>query len=257
MPLMTYEEYRKVRHKTPYTYSINSGSNILYYFGERHSFNPDDVQWLEMKSYWQDFLEKSKCHKRIVFVEGGQRPSEDTQEQAIIKHGGMGLVTYLAKQEGVEIYSPEPNEKYERGELVKQFSKEEIQYYYFARIVHQWGNKQEPKPDFTEYMSRYLESDKNTSGWANFDFSVNAMKKIHDKMFQTTFDENNSDFFYSIIDPAEPKTIINKVSAMSSDIRDRYIVGEIRKYILNEYSVFVEYGCTHAVMQEPLLREVL
>lgn len=257
MSLMTYEEYSKTQHKTPYTVVIQSGINFLYYFGERHSFNPNDEQWVEEKKFWKDFLDKTKDTKRIVFIEGGKRSYEENEKQSIITNGGMGLATYLAKQEGIETYSPEPNEKYERNELEKKFSKEEIEYYYFARVVHQWGLTQEPKPDFQEYINRYLLGDKKESGWTDFDFSLEAMKKIHSNLFQTRFDENDTDFFYGIVNPVVPKTIINRVSALSSDIRDRYIVGEIKRYISDGYSIFAQYGCSHVVMQEPLLNLTL
>ena len=39
--------------------------------------------------------------------------------------------------------------------------------------------------------------------------------------------------------------------------REDYIVGEILRYIENGYSIFVEYGESHLVVQEPLLREIL
>lgn len=257
MPLMSYDDYSKTRHGTPYTLSLNSGSNFLYYFGERHSFNPADEQWVEQKKFWQDFLQKTVNQKRIVFVEGGIRPIEENEEQSILKHGGMGLATYLAHQENIETYSPEPSEKYEREELGKKFSKQEIQYYYFARIVHQWSRKQDPKPNFEQYISKYLEGDRRESGWTDFDFSLEAMKKIHANLFENSFDENDADFFYSIINPIVPKSIVNEVSRMSSDIRDKYIVDEITKYISNDYSIFAQYGCTHVIIQEPLLREIL
>ena len=256
MPILTYEQYSKIRHKIPYTLVLGTGSNLLYYFGERHSFNPADEQWVEEKEFWKDFLDKTKDTKRIVFIEGGIRPHEESEEQSIFKHGGMGLATYLAKQESIKTYSPEPNEKYERDELGKEFSKEEIQYYYFARVVHQWGRKQEPKPDFEKYINQYLQGDKKESGWIDFDFSLEAMKKIHTSLFKTAFDENDTDFFYNVVNPVVPKTIVNKVSAMSSSIRDKYIVGEIKKYISNGYSIFAQYGCSHLVMQEPALREL-
>lgn len=255
-PLMSYEEYQTTRHKTPYMVLLKSGFNFLYYFGERHSFNPTDEQWIEEKSFWQDFLEKTEGQKRIVFTEGGKRPIEKNEEQAILKHGGMGFVTYLAHKENIRTYSPEPNESYERLEMEKRFSREQIQYYYFARVVHQWSRKHNPKPDFEEYINRYLESDKKESGWSDFSFSLESMKKIHNDIFHTTFDENDSDFFYGVTNPVVLKTEINEVSRASSMIRDEYIVKEIQKYISKGYSIFAQYGCSHVVMQEPLLKEI-
>ncbi len=256
MSLMSYEEYRKNKHKIPYTLILESDSNLLYYFGERHSFNPDDEQWIEEKKFWQDFLEKTAGQKRIVFIEGNKRPYEETEEQSIINHGGMGLATYLAHQENIEIYSPEPDGKYERDEMEKIFSREQIQYYYFARIVLQWCRKQDPKPNFEEYIAEYLKRDKTESGWGDFDFSLEAMKNIHFDIFNTVFDEKDIGFFESIINPGVKNTDINQVSGMSMVIRDEYIVKEIQRYIDNGFSIFAQFGCSHVVIQEPLLREV-
>ncbi len=227
----------------------------MYYFGERHLFKPVDPQWIELKEFWNDFIEKTRGQKRIVFIEGGIRPVEENERQAIIKHGGMGLVTYLAHQEKVEIHSPEPGEGYERLELEKNFSKNIIQYYYFARVVFQWGELMDPKPDFVKYITGYLDNDRKGSGWKEYDFSLDAMKKIHVELFQTPFDEKNIEFFYNVSNPVVIKYEINKVAAASSTIRDEYIVREIQKYINDGYSIFAEYGCTHVVMQEPALRE--
>ncbi|MEN9605018.1 MAG: hypothetical protein RJB39_703 [Candidatus Parcubacteria bacterium] len=139
---MSYDEYQDVHHTTPYTFTIQSGLNSVYYFGERHSFSPTEM-------------------------------------------------------------------------------------------------------------------DRETSEWADFDFSLEAMKKVHTEFFGIPFDQNDGRFFYNLIDPTQSKTIFNKISRITSEIRDRYIVKEIEKYVHQGYSVFVQYGASHAVMQEPLLREIL
>lgn len=256
MPILTYEEYSKIRHDTPYTLSLRSGENFLYYFGERHLFKPIDPQWDKLKTFWNEFLNKTKGQKRIVFTEGGLRPVEESEEQAIIKHGGMGLTTFLAHQEKIGIHSPEPDEKYERSELEKDFPRDIIQYYYFARVVLQWGRKNDPKPDFVEYITRYLNNDKKESAWDAYDFSLDNMRRIHKELFNQEFDEHDTQFFYDVSNPVVTKSEVNKVSASSSIIRDEYIVSEIQKFIHDGYSIFAEYGCSHVVMQEPVLREL-
>ena len=254
---MTYDKYKNVHHPTPYLFTLKSGSNFVYYFGEKHSFDPDHPQWSDEKEFWNKFLEDTRDKKRIVFIEGGKRPVEADENQSILKHGGMGLVTYLAHEAQIETFSPEPDEKYERSEMEKEFSREEIQYYYFARIVHQWSKKQDPKPDFKEYVNGYLEGDKKESGWVDFDFSLEAMKKIHSNLFNKLFDENDTNLFYDAITPVELNTMVNKVSRASSQIRDQYIVQQICDYVSKGYSIYLQYGASHAVMQEPLLKELL
>lgn len=138
--------------------------------------------------------------------------------------------------------------------ILSEFSPEEVEYYYFARIVYQWGNMEEPKPDFSTYVSNFLKGDKHISKWEDFDFSLENMKKIHHSLFGTDFNENDTDFFYSIVNPVELNTVVNKVARASSIYRDEHIIGEIKSYQEQGYSIFIQYGSSHAVMQEPALK---
>lgn len=254
---MTQEEYSLTKHEMPYVYKIQNKNQSLYYFGEKHSFNPNDEEWIKTKELWNDFVVQTKNQKRIAFVEGGITKVRKTETEAVSETGGTGLIIFLASKDSVEVYCPEPNRKYERVELEKSFSKEEIQYYYFARLVAQWWRKQEPRPEFEEYINSYLKRDAESSGWNDFDFSLDNMKKIHKKLFNADFDLNDRKFFQDITTPVVLKTIINEVCRACSTLRNEYIVNEILKYWNQGYSIFVEYGQSHAVIQEPWLRERL
>jgi hypothetical protein len=116
---MSYEEYSKKKHRSPYLLKLKSGKNFFYYFGEKHSYNPNDSQWEELKDFWSEFLEKTKDTKKIVFIEEGIRSLESNENDAVLKHGGMGLITFLANKENIEVFSPEPEEKWERCVLSK------------------------------------------------------------------------------------------------------------------------------------------
>jgi hypothetical protein len=257
MSILTYEQYSKIQHPIPYLLTLQSGTKVLYYFGEKHLFAPIDPQWDTLKAYWNEFLTRTTGQPRIVFTEGGVRRVKASEEQAIIEDGGMGLVTFLAHQSHIDTHSPEPDEAYERSELEKQFSRDTIQYYYFARVVYQWGRKHEPKPDFVAYISTYLQQDAEKSGWDDYDFSLAHMKLLHTEIFHTEFDEYDTEFFSEISNPLLCVSEINKVSVASGLVRDAYIVQEIQAYLQKGYSIFAQFGCSHVVMQEPLLREML
>lgn len=254
---MTHDEYAKTTHETPYLFVIRSGSKVLYYFGERHSFNPDDKQWITVKDFWRKFCAETADTKRIAFMEGGLRKGNDYEKKSIMDEGGMGLLAHLAHKEGIAIHSPEPDDVYERNELEKQFLRKEIQLYYFARVVHQWCRKLEPRPDFKKYICQYLERDKKSSKWDDFDFSLESIIRNYEEIFNRPFDKNDKDFLYSVVNPVELRTVINRVSRHSSEIRDEYMVKEIVKYISEGYSVFGQFGASHGVRQEPLLKELL
>ncbi|PIR40076.1 MAG: hypothetical protein COV33_01895 [Candidatus Zambryskibacteria bacterium CG10_big_fil_rev_8_21_14_0_10_34_34] len=257
MLLLTQEEYSKLKHKTPYVYKIQNKKQFLYYFGERHSFDPKNKQWIQVKEFWFDFIKNTENSKRIAFVEAGNPSLKETEEKSILEAGGTGLIVFLSSQSKTEVYCPEPNRTYEMMELEKQFSKEEIEYYYFARIVYQWSKIPDPKPKFEEYIIRFLERDKKMSDWNDFDFSFENLKIVHKKLFDTEFDLEDLNFFKDLVTPVELKTVINRVARASGEIRNEYIIKEIQKYWNNGYSIFIEYGASHAVIQESLLKEIL
>lgn len=254
---MNYDEYLKTRWEYPYTFKLSKNENQLYFFGEIHSYQDDDPQWETLKSFWTDFLEKTKDQKRIVFTEGGIRPVESSESDAIVKYGGMGLITFLATRESIKIFSPEPEESYKRSELEKEFSRDDIQYYYFARMVAQWSIHKEFEPDFVIYINKYLDTDHRRSGWEGYDFSLQHMRDVHADLFGKVFDENDIKFIRSVSSPVFLHGVTNRVSRRSSEIRDEYIVDQIIKHMNEGYSLFVQFGGNHAVLQKPYLEELL
>ena len=254
---MSQDEYSRIQHEVPYVYKIQNRTQILYYFGERHSRDPNDEQWTKAKQMWNEFVEKTNNQKRVVLFEGGNSYKRNDEVEAITEAGGTGFITYLASKQNIEVFCPEPDRKYEYDELEKSFSREEIEYYYFARIVAQWWRNQDPKPEFEKYIAHYLKRDEEKSSWKDFDFSLDGMKKIHKNLFNTEFNLDDRNFFSKIASPVGTETIVNKVCRASGDVREECITKKIFEYWDNGYSIFIEYGSGHAVREEPLLREKL
>ncbi|MDP1625059.1 MAG: hypothetical protein Q8L64_04790 [bacterium] len=239
---MTYEEYRNFKHETPYILRIKTPKSRLFYFGERHSFDPASEQWRVSKELWAEFL-ADKSPLKIALVEGGRRKSFATEKESIEHDGGMGLVTFLATQNGIETASPEPSEAFERAEIEKRgFSRDEIQYYFFARVVHQWVRKLDPKPDFDFYMNWSLKADEMSSGWTGYDFSLDHMKMIHEKLFSKPFSIEEKGLFFETTNPTDEKrNRINQVSIASGEVRNLYIIERIAEYLNDGYSVFAQW----------------
>ena len=111
---------------------------------------------------------------------------------------------------------------------------------------------------FESYINSCLKQDEIDSGWEDYDFSFEHMKKVQKTLFGTDFDINDSDFFKRVVDPTKTETVINKVSRFEDEgFRDLHIVGEIEKYWNQGKSIFVIYGATHAVIQEPVLQTLV
>ncbi len=215
MPLMTYEEYSRIKHATPYTYKIERDDQYLFYFGERHSFDPQDPEWEELKKFWEEFLSSTNSGKRIVFVEGGKRPVLPNEETAIKQHGGMGMITYLANKSGVETFSPEPNRQEEKIYLKNLYGSDQVEYYYETRMKHQ-RLKMSPSAD-----------------------------------------DNEIKMLARQISPTLNNGITNQIARACSEYRDMYIVEKIKEYWNEGFSIFIQFGASHAVMQELILREIL
>lgn len=256
--LITFEEYSKIKHDTPYFYNVSSSDGQkLYYFGERHSRDPLDTEWMQAKNFWLEFLKNTHNQKRIVFVERNKPPLMKTKEEAIFKYGGPGFITFLASQCNIDMHCPEPERAYEINELVKQFLKEEIAYFYFARSINGWNRMKEPKPEFEKYISQLLKKNETESGWSDFDFSIENMKNIHKKLFGNEFNENDLDFFKDVISPVKSETKINEIARLCSNLRNEHIVKEIQKYWNIGYSIYIHYGVGHAVMQKPVIESFI
>ena len=254
--LMTYPEYCSKKQTVPYIFTINNNDQVLHYFGARHSFDPSHSQFLKLKECWKTFLEQTKNKPRVVLVETrvdkniGRYKSESF---VVYDKCESGFIQYLANKEKIMVDCPEPSSKLITDLLLNDFLPEEVQYLYFARVAYQW-NQFLIKPIFENYISRFLAQGARRHNWNG---SLGNIKRIHRKLFNTEFDAKDKSFFYNITNPTHTKTIINQASQRCTILRDVGIVNSILQYWKMGVNVFVVYGCTHAVMQEPALRKML
>lgn len=254
--LMTYDEYMMTDISVPHFFKIKKSEQYLYYFGANHSHDPSDNQYTLIKKHWKDFVSKTNAKNSVVVIEGGLREVMKSEAEAIRRGAEANFITYLANKKGYKRICLEPGRQVEMKDLLKKYTKEEMQYYYFARVVNQWGGLPD-KPKFEDYIKGFLVADKEESGWKDFDFSLENMKSIHKKLFKESFDERHTSFFYSIINPTFRSTRINAYSQDKGSTRDAYIV----KAILEEWNkgnnLFIAFGYTHAIMHEPALKKLL
>ena len=258
--LLSLDEYQKINHPVPYTYIVSNGAQHLYYFGARHSDNPENHQFKTLEKFWEEFLKSSKKEK-IVLVEGGL-PSREAlvskEKEDVIKQGGeASFIAWLAYKKGINVSSPELPENKWFEEMSKFFPKEIIAYYDFARICYQWHRKQN-KSAFDEYVSPFLSMNAKNSRWEDFNFSLEHMMLIHEKLFKIPFDKNNAEFFKSIIDTTKNISPINEISRFEdSGLRDSFIVSQIETHWRDGKDIFIVYGAPHAVIQEEYLKSSL
>lgn len=245
------------KKKLPFHFEIEREHQTLYYFGANHSRDPKDFQYEELYKYWDAFLSKVDAKNSAVLIEGGMRKLRENEDDAITKSSEAGLLIFLSNKQGISVESPDPKEILLIPDLLKKFSKEEIEYYHFARMILQWHRLIDPKPSFDDYLTKSLHSDKESMGWSDFEFTIDNMKKVHQIIFRTEFDENNQKFFEDNVISVRNNSIINSVARFYNILRDAFVIERIEELWNEKKNIFAAFGMIHPVMQEFVLREVL
>lgn len=244
---MTYEEYRTLSgHPVPYTYELRYDDQLLYYFGSEHSYtNAADQQKQSLKDYWQRFLDDTSG-ARIVLTEGQSLAESDklsSEQAALLGHGEVGLAAYLAKREDIPIDTADTPPEVLKNELVKPFGTEHVQYYLAIRYLSEQHKRGTPIATVEQHLHQNHQYDQLT--------------RTHKDLFGGEFNTEDTQFFDAIRRPGWRTTRINRIAQEAGYIRNRGVIERIMKELRNNKHVFVIFGATHAVMQEPKLQDQL
>jgi hypothetical protein len=131
--------------------------------------------------------------------------------------------------------------------------------YWTATVLHQW-HRQKIRPTYQAYLERFYKHWAMSWGWPRYDFSVAHYKTLHGRVFKRPFSIRDKTLLRSASDPIpwpdKPNYgIINKTANAVSKYRDQYMVSQIYSWFKKgKQRIFVIYGSSHAVHQEPALR---
>lgn len=260
MPL---EEYSKTRWPDIYIYNIKtSDGRELYYFGVTHYRDPKNPIFEQIKT------EFDKFKPDIVFIEGANELRDDRRARMVEKFttlegddlihqtGESGFVAKLALEKDIDLDSPEPNFEDEvKIDLDNGFSRDEIFLYHMARYVRQLQRIPEPRPSLEEFALNKSRGLEKKTGWHDFDFSFKHFHQLANQMWGANYDLSSGSLLHP--SPQGNVTVINKLSKQTLEFRDEYMVEEIIKALEEYKRLFVVYGFTHAIVQEPALRALL
>ena len=251
--LMSYDEYSKTEHKTPYFYIFQSKEQLLYYFGSSHSNDPNHSQFSLLKEKWREFIDKTNGAKRAVIVEARELSKKEfTLEESIISRGEVGAGAYLASESGSFLVFGEPQDSDIVDYLLKNFSKEE-KLLFFESIAIKFWHKNKINKSMQEFLSNHTNKYRKLLNWPDLIISVELIDSIHRKLFDQGLSIDNEKIFSQITNPAIINSRINELSRSQSMYRNEYILSQIEKYWRGGYNIFVIYGAGHAVMQEPVI----
>lgn len=209
-----------------------------------------------LEKLWKNFVALKFNKNSLVVIEALDQKKLSSKSEAIMAGAESAYMEYLAREQKYKIVCPEPSFDRQAKLLLHNFSKDQIEYYFFARTIAQW-HRYKIKPDFKRYIDKFLEMDQRDLGWKNYDFSLRHMKKIHSDIFKKKFDYLDRGFFRRIVSPARSETVINQLARVNSENREQAILGNIEKYWKQKKNLFIVYGYAHAFIQRPAIRQMV
>lgn len=259
--IMTAEEYGRIKHEIPYRFVLQAGGKELHYFGSDHIKDKSSPMFSEIE---ESFL---LANPEVVFVEGisgdrtefEERIKKMSRNEVIEKFGEPSFTLKLATERGIDWWCPEPAwEAFFEELLGYGFTKDEIFTWYVLRSLSQY-NKKIHSEGFKKYASGYVERLKRNTNWPDFDYTFEHAMNSGEKIIGKKIDVENMEFNYVSPVPRAGRekleTVLNRVATASTFIRDRKIVSDIIKAFEKYNKVFIVYGASHAVMQEPALKK--
>lgn len=265
--IMTAKEYSQTKHKTPYIFVLKKkNGKELYYFGSLHTRDPKNPLFENIEVAFK------KADPDIIFAEGmhvqgdvnrfNEMMKGNSREDVVDRMGEAGFIVKLALEKGIAWYSPKTADEDLYSELLAQrFSKEEVFAWEVLQILPQY-NRQMNKHGFAAYAEPHINALRQATSWDGFDYSYEHAIRIGEKILGKVLEVENEPHALDFIDPIPwagkqaTQTTLNRLSEASSIMRDRKIVSEIAETFKTYKKIFVVYGSSHAVMQEPALRRL-
>lgn len=272
--IMTAEEYSKLEHPTPYLYELKDGEKELHYFGAYHSRNPEDGIFKDIEKKFGEVAPdlvliegmSNIRQKRESFEKNQLKLGDDevaVRKNVIDAAGESGFALLLAIEKGIDCESPEPENSDMYGALLEQgFSKDDIFAEQVFLVLPQY-HRQTEKTGFKEYAEPYIDSFKKATNWKDFDYSYEHALEAAQKAIGKDIDVENDEHSLDYVDPIpwenkkEAQTVMNQIARATSQYRDKFMVSEMAKALETHKKIFVVFGASHAVMQEPALRELM
>ncbi len=249
--IMSFEEYSKAPFSPmPHILVLTADTGQLFYFGTRHTFDPNDWQIRAIEDYWHQF------HATLALNEGGDPPVLDSREEMVQRFGEAGLVRFLAKASGVPVRSLEPPREQEHALLLRDFSVEQVKLFYVLRGIVQFrkNRNDERIEDFVERvvggLSHEFGLERPLRSFSEFEASYARL------LGEPTDWRATPDEWFDPTIPRPPR-YTNRISRQLSEFRDRYMVKLLISEVKRGQRVFAVVGGSHVIMQERALRVAL
>jgi len=246
-PIMDMEAYKEIWqiHRRPYCYSIRSKSKgEVHILGVEHITDPNNAQFDTIRNLW------NRANPTVALVEGRLGFLFTWFQDPIDKYGEGGLVSGLAKKDGISLYTWEPTRDDEIEILMKQFPVEQIAMFYtfrpyFSNMRH--GKPENPEEKLQEYL-------KSRTNYEHIKGIYQSWEEL-DSIWQKDFPEINWRDYSD--EQGWPKGYLYDIWNASNLSRDFHLVQIITELVEKGEVVFVTMGASHSPRIENTLKGMI
>ncbi|MCA3000649.1 MAG: hypothetical protein ACK5RJ_03230 [Burkholderiales bacterium] len=253
--IISWEDYKNVRHEVPYVLEFESQGGKLLYFGAAHSNDANHPQFKRIKACW------NHLNPELALLEGGVPPPPADPTSAIQRNGEAGYVRHLAEESKTTALPLERGIDAEAKALTTRFSLEQLRLFYTLRQLQQVKREANPAigNDWNGWANWWL----GDKGFFNFipvlkDASpknaveLAEMTKQYFPSLKAWHDISPSEF-----DPRNNISITQQIARATGELREPLIVARLAEQVAAKKRVFAIVGASHVVVQEPALRAKL
>lgn len=262
--IMSYEDYANTKQYSSYYYSLKVNNLSLFCLGVNDLYESENYQCFQLQEFWNKFLKQTGGEKCVVLIEGSRHSLYDNEHDAIMKSDTKGgLLKFLAHQQNITVLCLEPDEKYLKVKLSKDFLEDEIVYRDFAyvgQLFYRYKKNKKMQQTGNFFGNRKkgsldLEFEKFYDSY-NTGISFDRMKEIHRKIFEKDLDVADEQWFYDVNNPLLVQSRMNVLARRVGRIRDEFIIDYIAKLKSKKNNIFIACNVTNVVMQEQAINSL-
>lgn len=242
-PVMSMEEYTNSGgHVRPYIYRLKNDKGEVYVLGIDHTTDPRDRQIDSIEEAWNEFRpDVLLVEGRLGFLFGGL-------QDPVRNYGEGGKAVSLAKRDGVEFYTWEPQKQDEVKMMLKKFPAKQVAMFYSLRPYlsnFRFGKPEDPEAS----LQSYIESRTDYDGLRGEISSVAEIDSIWTADFPQEKDWRDSTDEYGW-----PIGYLSEIAAYSNELRNIHMINAILDLVEDGKNVFITMGSSHAFRIEEALK---
>ncbi|MEM9984266.1 MAG: hypothetical protein AAF804_04160 [Bacteroidota bacterium] len=248
VPVMDMQAYKEIwgTHRRPYIYTLGASGagGALCVVGIDHTKDPRDPQLDSIQHHWQKF------DADIALVEGRVGNLITWLQDPVTELGEGGMVTQLANEKGIQLYSWESKREDEIAFLLKKYPPEEVAMFYAFRPYFsnlRYGKYDDPEAQLQEYLASRTDYDGIRGVFETW--------QELDAKWQADFPGIGWRDYGA--GKGYPEGYLDEIWNLINIYRDEHMIMVIHELVQKGNRVFVTMGASHAPRIENTLKAAL